>query len=225
MNGCTPRSSARETQELIADLESRFQQQTLAMATALVSLLDLRNRYTGAHSLRLANYVRGIGIQMRVSDDEIKTIMLAASLHDIGEVGIPDDILLKPGKLTDHEFEWIRQHPAWAWMAMRNVDCLQDAALLILHHHERFDGTGYPSRLRGAEIPLGSRIIAVADCFDALTSRRPYRTAYTCNDALTELLSCSDKQLDAKVVNAFRIYFERRTLLERRRGCRKILAS
>src|SRR2546425_1925175 len=123
-----------DTQYRIAELEDRFQHQTLAMATSLVSLIDLRDRYTGGHSKRVADYVRGIALQMCLPDEELETIVFAASLHDIGKIGVPDHILLKPSPLTDEEFAWIRNHPEWGWMAVRNVAGFQEAALLILHH-------------------------------------------------------------------------------------------
>ena len=199
----------QESQYRIAELEDRFQRQTLAMATSLVSLIDLRDRYTGGHSQRVANYVRGIGMQMCLPDDQIETIVFSASLHDIGKIGVPDHILLKPGTLDDEEFAWIRKHPEWGWIAIRNVDGFQEAALLILHHHERLDGAGYPSRLKGNEIPLGARMIAVADSYDALTTNRPYRTARTRVEALNELFRCSNTQFDPQVLNAFAAYLER----------------
>jgi HD-GYP domain-containing protein (c-di-GMP phosphodiesterase class II) len=207
-----------ETQYRITELEDRFDQQTLAMATSLVSLIDLRDRYTGGHSQRVARYVRGIAMQMGLPDIDVETIVFAASLHDIGKIGVPDHILLKPGRLTDEEFDWIRKHPEWGWMAIRNLGGFQESALLILHHHERLDGAGYPSRLRGTEIPLGSRIIAVADCYDALTTNRPYRNARSSTEALNELLRCRDTQFDTDVLTAFCASLERENLVVKRRA-------
>jgi len=203
MDASTAPISVHETQFRIAQLEHSFQQQTLAMATVLVSLIDLRDRYTGGHSARVADYVRRIAVQMCLPDDKTETIVFAASLHDIGKIGVPDQILLKPGRLTNEEFTWIRKHPEWGWMAIRNVDGFKEAALLVLHHHERLDGDGYPARLKGTEIPLGSRLITVADSYDALTTDRPYRTARTRSEALTELRRWSGSQFDLEVVNAF----------------------
>jgi HD-GYP domain-containing protein (c-di-GMP phosphodiesterase class II) len=205
-----------ETHYRIVELEERFQQQSLAMATSLVSLIDLRDRYTGGHSQRVAKYVRGIAMQMCLSDEEAEMIVFAASLHDIGKIGVPDHILLKQSRLDDLEFEWIRKHPEWGWMAVRNVDGFQEAALLILHHHERLDGQGYPSRLQGSEIPLGARIIAVADSYDALTTNRPYRTARTRAEALDELFRCRDVQFDYDVLKAFSASLERVSGLPKR---------
>ncbi len=196
-------SSARDAVYRIAQLEQLFQQQTLAMATSLISLIDLRDRYTGGHSARVAKYVRSIALRMCLTDEQTETIVFAASLHDIGKIGVPDPILLKPGKLTQEEHAWICKHPEWGWMALRNVDGFQEAALLVLHHHEHLDGNGYPSRLKRKEIPLGSRLITVADSYDALTTDRPYRTARTPGEAVMELHRCSGTQFDPEVVSAF----------------------
>jgi HD-GYP domain-containing protein (c-di-GMP phosphodiesterase class II) len=113
--------------------------------------------------------------KLRLSEGETETIGFAASLHDLGKVAIPDHILLKPGELTEEEFGWIQQYPVWGWTTLQEVDGLNQAALLILHHHERVDGRGYPKGLRGKQIPLGSRIINVADSYDAITTARAYR--------------------------------------------------
>jgi len=187
----------------IAELEDRAAQQTLAMATSLISLIDLRDRYTGGHSSRVAGYCRQITLHMDLGHEETEEIVLAAALHDIGKIGVPDAVLLKKGSLTDEEFEWIRVHPEFGWMAVRNVDGFQNASLLILHHHERWDGKGYPGNLRGSEIPLGSTIIAVADSFDALTTDRPYRAGRSSSEAVREICRCSSTQFNPDVVRAF----------------------
>jgi len=191
--------------------DARFPQQAAALARLLVSLIGFRDQYTSSHSARVANYVRQITTQLRLSDEETKTAVFAASLHDIGKLGVPDHILLKPSKLSDDEFAWIQKYPEWGWNTLRQVDGFEQAALLILHQHERVDGSGYPNKLRGEEIPLGSRIIAVADSYDALTTDRPYRSALSRTAALAELIWCSGTQFDAEVVNAFRVFLERQT--------------
>jgi len=187
----------------IAELEDRAVQQTLAMACTLISLIDLRDRYTGGHSERVAAYCRRMAVQMGLPHEETEQIVLAASLHDIGKIGVPDNVLLKRGSLTDEEFEWIRKHPEYGWSAVRNVDSFRNASLLVLHHHERWDGGGYPGNLRGSDIPLGSRIIAVADSFDALTTNRPYRAARTNEEAVAEIVRCAGTQFNTEVVHAF----------------------
>src|SRR5262245_8681227 len=178
-------------QNNVLQLEDRFPPQTVAMTKSFVSLIGLRDHYTASHSARVAKYVRAIATEMELTEEDLETTVFAASLHDIGEIGIPDQILLKPGKLTDEEFAWIQKCPEWGWMTLRHLDGFQEAALLVLHQCERVDGSGYPQKLRGEEIPLGSRIISVADSFDALTTNRPYRTAFTREDALAELTRCT----------------------------------
>jgi HD-GYP domain-containing protein (c-di-GMP phosphodiesterase class II) len=192
-----------DTDYKIAQLEEGYKQQTLAMACSLISLIDLRDSYTGGHSARVAEYVRGTTLQIGMGEDEAENVVLAASLHDIGKIGVPDHVLLKPGKLTDEEFGWIRKHPEWGWMAIRNVEGFQDAALLLLHHHERLDGRGYPGGLKGSAIPLGARMIAVADSFDALTTNRPYRRGRSVDEALSEIQRCAGPQFDPEIVRAF----------------------
>jgi HD-GYP domain-containing protein (c-di-GMP phosphodiesterase class II) len=192
----------------IAELEDRAAQQTLAMATTLISLVDLRDRYTGGHSCRVAAYSRMIGMGMGLDPETVEEIVLAASLHDIGKIGVPDRVLLKQGALDDEEFSWIRNHPEYGWMALRNVDDFQRASLVVLHHHERWDGKGYPGGLRNTEIPLGSRIIAVADSFDALTTDRPYRKGRSHSEALTEIVRCIGTQFDPDSVQAFSDVFK-----------------
>jgi len=187
----------------IAELEDRAAQQTLAMASSLISLIDLRDRYTGGHSFRVAAYTRQIAMHLGLPHEETEEIVLAASLHDIGKIGVPDRVLLKQGSLSDEEFGWIRMHPEWGWTAVRNVDDFRRASLVVLHHHERMDGNGYPGKLRNTEIPLGSRIIAVADSFDALTTDRPYRKGRTDSEAIAEIVRHIGAQFDEAVVKAF----------------------
>jgi HD-GYP domain-containing protein (c-di-GMP phosphodiesterase class II) len=193
-------SAVLEETYRIAELEDRAARQTLAMACTLVSLIDLRDRYTGGHSTRVASYCRDMAVHMGMPDSLTEEVILAASLHDIGKIGVPDDVLLKQGPLDDAEFGWIRKHPEWGWMALRNVDDFEQASLVVLHHHERWDGSGYPGNLRGSEIPFGSRIIAVADSYDALTTDRPYRKGRTPDEAIREIVRCADMQFDPQVV-------------------------
>jgi HD-GYP domain-containing protein (c-di-GMP phosphodiesterase class II) len=187
----------------VIQFQDPIPQQILAMAKALVSVIGFRDHYTASHSARVAMYVRNIAMQLALPDSERETVVFAASLHDIGKAGISDDILLKPDKLNEQERAWIEKYPEWGWMTLRQIEGFQRAALMVLHQHERIDGSGYPKRLKGEEIPLGSRIIAVAESFDALTTNRPYRNALSREAALDELMRCSGTQFDPEVVNAF----------------------
>ena len=195
--------AAPSTHQDLVQLQDRIPEQILAMAKALVSLIGLRDHYTASHSARVATHVRKIATQLGLPDVETETAVFAASLHDIGKAGISDHILLKPDKLSQEELAWIHKYPEWGWMTLCHVEEFQKAALLVLHQKESIDGSGYPKGLSGEEIPLGSRIISVADSFDALTSNRPYRTALTRQAALNELMRSSGTQYDPEVVHAF----------------------
>src|SRR5690242_20308933 len=174
----------------LKELEERYRQQALAMACTLVSLVDLRDAYTGGHSGRVAGYTRGTAVRLGLSDAEVDEVVMAALMHDIGKIGVPDHILLKQGRLTNDEFAHIKRHPELGWMALKNMNDFKSISLIVLHHHERIDGRGYPGGLKNTDIPLGSRIIAVADSFDAMTTDRPYRSAMSDKAAIDEMLRC-----------------------------------
>jgi len=190
-------------QEQVLPLEA------VAMARSMVSLIGLRDHYTASHSARVANHVRAMASQLGLSDKETEIAVFAASMHDVGKIGVPDHILMKPGKLDEEELAWIQKYPEWGWMTLRNLEGFEQAALLVRHQHERIDGAGYPDRLGGEDIPLGSRLIMVADSYDALTTDRPYRQAVSQAEALAELIRCSGRQFDPEVVDAFRMQIER----------------
>jgi len=185
------------------EMEDRYRKQALAMACALISLVDLRDAYTGGHSSRVASYARATALRLGLPDGQLDKVVMGALLHDIGKIGVPDHVLLKRGRLTDEEFAHIKKHPELGWMALKNIEDFKPISLIVLHHHERMDGVGYPGGLKGNAIPLGSRIIAVADSYDALTTDRPYRTARTKQQAIDELLRCVDVQFDSRVLAAF----------------------
>ena len=193
-------------------LEDKYRNQVLTMACTLVSLVDLRDSYTGGHSTRVADYSRRMALELQLSDRDTETVIMAASLHDIGKIGVPEAVLRKPGKLTEEEFEAIKKHPEFGWMVLRGVEGFEEICLLLLHHHERLDGRGYPGGLRGEEIPFGARIITVADSFDAMTTNRPYRKAGSPEAAAKELLRCAGTQFDPVVVEAFMPYLNHTSL-------------
>jgi HD-GYP domain-containing protein (c-di-GMP phosphodiesterase class II) len=199
----TPTSDMQSIRYQMMEMEDRYRKQVLAMACTLVSVVDLRDSYTGGHSSRVAGFARTIGLHLGLPDSELDNVVMAALLHDIGKVGVPDHVLLKAGRLTEDEFAQIRKHPELGWMALKNIDEFKNVSMIVLHHHERMDGDGYPGRLRGEAIPLGSRIVAVADSYDALTTNRPYRPARSRQQAVDEMLSCVESQFDPRVLAAF----------------------
>lgn len=170
---------------------------------ALMRLQAIKCSSTAAHAARCAQYARALAEQLRLPPDEIEAIRVAALLHDLGKIEIPDSILQKPGPLTEKEWQSMRQHPVLSYRALAQLDGFGDVLPLVRHHHERFDGSGYPDGLAGEDIPSGSRLILVIDAFDAMTSDRPYRRAISVADAAKELVRCSGSQFDPRVVRAF----------------------
>ncbi|MDR3739479.1 MAG: response regulator [Terracidiphilus sp.] len=170
---------------------------------ALGDALDLKDSETEGHSKRVTAYTIALARAMDVSPTEIKVIARGAFLHDIGKMAIPDEILRKPGKLTSEEEEIMRDHCTRGYHILRKIPFLSEAAAIVYTHQEHYDGNGYPSGLRGEEIPLGARIFAVADAMDAITSDRPYRKARTFDLAREEILRCAGTQFDPKVVDVF----------------------
>jgi len=170
---------------------------------AFTTALDAKNSYTWGHSTRVAEYSLLIAEYMGLSIIEQQRIHIGAHLHDIGKLSIPDAILNKPGKLTQDEFAIIRQHPTIGNNMISKVKCLASIADIVHHHHERFDGKGYPDGLWGEEISLGARIVAVADSFDAMTTQRTYRLAFNTYQALEEIEICRGSQFDPDVVDVF----------------------
>ncbi len=170
---------------------------------ALASALDVRDNGTAGHSRRVMAYCLVIARCLGCDSEQLKIIARGALLHDIGKIGIPDAILRKPGKLTEEEETAMAAHVRIGHGLLNRIAFLSAAAEIILAHHERFNGTGYPSKLVGAEIPVGARIFAVADTLDAMTSDRPYRRALPFAAAREEIIRESGKQFDPKVVSAF----------------------
>jgi HD-GYP domain-containing protein (c-di-GMP phosphodiesterase class II) len=190
----------------VAELERSNRELKMAYretVTALVATLEARDPYTRGHTGRVTTIAKAIAAQMRLSKEEQDNIEMGALLHDVGKIGVTDKILGKPGTLDDEEYEEIREHPIKGRHILGNITFLEGAIPCVLHHHERFDGSGYPGHLAGADIPLPGRIISVADAFDAMTRDRPYRKAMPTWRALSELQRGAGKQFDPKVVRAF----------------------
>ncbi|MBU1863623.1 MAG: response regulator [Candidatus Omnitrophica bacterium] len=176
----------------------------LRIITALISAMEAKDSYTAHHSENVAKYSVALAKEMMLPSDEVELIDRAAQLHDIGKIGILDMVLNKPGKLTEEEFDQIKQHPLKAGEILKPLDFLGSAIQLVTHHHERYDGRGYPFGTPGDQIPLGARIIAVADTYDAIMSERPYRVRqFTKEECIEEIRKNIGSQFDPKVVAAF----------------------
>jgi putative nucleotidyltransferase with HDIG domain len=169
---------------------------------ALATALDARDPYTAGHSERVSVVSVAIGRALKLPEDDIEVIRLGALLHDIGKIGVPDDVLRKPGALTPEEFETIRLHPVLGARILCSVPFLARHIAIVELHHERPDGRGYPKGLRGDDIPLAARIVHVADAYDAITSARAYRGARPAVDALRELWRCAGTEFHAEIVGA-----------------------
>ncbi|MBD3349663.1 MAG: response regulator [Candidatus Eisenbacteria bacterium] len=206
-----------ENREYQRNLESKVQERTkqlheaneelrrlfMGSIKALAQALEAKDEYTQGHSERVSEIAIGIGRYLSLSEKDISDIWLAGLLHDIGKIGVREAVLNKPGKLNDEEWKSIQNHPVMAERILCPIEELTAVISIVRHHHERFDGSGYPDGLSGSDIPLGARILTVADAYDALTSRRPYRDALSVEDALSVLEDASGTQFDPVIVRAF----------------------
>ncbi len=192
-------AAAIENAELHDQLQSLF----LSTVSALANSIDARDPYTKGHSERVTSYAVMIAERLGMDPDELERLRYAGLLHDIGKIRIRDHILHKPGRLTDVEFREMKKHPEYGVEIMRPVKAFERILPAMLHHHERFDGRGYPHGLSGNTIPLQARILCVADCFDAMTSDRPYREGMPVDDAVAELVKNKDTQFDPSLVDIF----------------------
>ncbi|MSP12253.1 MAG: cyclic nucleotide-binding domain-containing protein [Chloroflexi bacterium] len=174
-----------------------------ATLQALSRALDLRDTETEGHSQRVTLYACRLAEALGLSAEGIQTIRMGALLHDVGKIGVPDAILRKPASLNPEERLLIQQHPVWGYDMLKDVGFLADCLPIVLYHHEKIDGSGYPAHLTNEDIPLGARIFAIVDAFDAMTSARPYRKVVTPSEALEELRRCSGTHFDAHLVDVF----------------------
>lgn len=187
-----------------AKLYEKEQETNLQVISVLANTVEARDSYTANHAFRLSDYSVEIAKEMGISYEDIQTIKKGAILHDIGKIGIPDDILFKKAPLTDNEFSIMKKHPEIGGDILSNMKGLGEVALIVKHHHEFYDGTGYPSGLKGDRIPMGARIVATADAFEAMTSDRPYRKNMPHKKAFAEVERMSGTQFDPEIVNVFR---------------------
>jgi putative nucleotidyltransferase with HDIG domain len=193
----------RETAEELAAVNEQLEKANLSFATALVTTLDARDRYTAGHSAAVAVYARDIAARMGLPEDQQRLVHLCGLVHDIGKIGLPAGLLEKPGALTLDERRQMEEHSVIGERILSQVDDYAEIARIVRHHHERMDGHGYPDGIAGSEIPLLSRIIAVADAYDAMTSDRPYRDAMPSQVARMRLAQAVETQFDTTVVAAF----------------------
>jgi len=176
----------------------------LSTIYALAATVDAKDHYTYGHSKKVGKYATEMAEALGYSSEGIATIRAAALLHDIGKIGVSDTVLLKRARLNDEDWESIREHPKLGAAILKHVDELRGCLPAILYHHERYDGAGYPSGLRGDNIPLDARILTVADAYDAMISFRPYREGkLSPREALAELKRCAGTQFDPLVVEVF----------------------
>jgi response regulator RpfG family c-di-GMP phosphodiesterase len=193
------RDRTSELRTALKDIALTYQNTLLA----LVSALDAREHETSDHSQRVVEYTTAIANKLSIKGQELEEIGRGALLHDIGKIGVPDAVLLKPGKLTPEEWVEMRRHPDIGFNMINAIPFLTVPSTIVLSHQERFDGQGYPRNLKAQEIHIGARIFCVADTLDAMTSDRPYRKGTTFANAIAEIQRCAGSQFDPEVVRAF----------------------
>jgi response regulator RpfG family c-di-GMP phosphodiesterase len=192
-----------ELEHLNSALDGLVMTRTKNLLNGLISALDLRDTETQWHSRRVSAYAKRLAELLGLRGNEVSDIEYGALLHDIGKIGIPDAILRKPGPLSDEEWIIMRTHPRLGHELLAGIEFLKTAGLVPLHHHERFDGSGYPQKLKGEEIYIGARIFSVADALDVITTNRPYRRARSFEVARDEIRRCIGTQFDPAVASAY----------------------
>jgi HD-GYP domain-containing protein (c-di-GMP phosphodiesterase class II) len=200
------RRATRQAQQAAVDLRKTYRRLQRSFFQSLIGLanaLEAKDPYTRGHSERVAGWARALGLAAGLSDAAAETVAQAGLLHDLGKIGIPEAILRKPGALSPEEWELMRSHPLTGAQILAPLEFFEDGAVIVRHHHERLDGSGYPDCLAGAAIPVGARIVAIADVYDALTSDRPYRGALPAGEAIRQLRSQGGRGLDGELVECF----------------------
>ena len=206
---CNSAATGLENSRLYSELQNTY----LSTIKVLVSTIEAKDTYTCGHTERVADYARMITEEMGLPKKEREIVSFGAALHDIGKLGVYENILNKPGALTESEWEIVRSHPEVGANIIKNMKFLEAACDLVRHHHERLDGKGYPDGLKGKAISLGVRIIAVADSFDAMTSDRPYRQAFTVEEAMVQLRKQDDK-FDQDIVSYLEVLVKKGKILK-----------
>lgn len=187
----------------LSEANEKLEKAYLDSIETLRFTVEAKDPYTRGHSDRVSAYSVLIGEFLGLNDEDLKTLRIGGLFHDIGKIGVPDSILLKEAKLTDDEYSQIKNHPSIGAHILHNATAFQSIIPIVKHHHERFDGNGYPSKLKGADIPYFARITAVADTFDAMTSKRTYRNALSLDVVRAEIDKCSGTQFDPDIAKVF----------------------
>lgn len=191
---------------ILEELKNDIEEEHIDLITSiktLISVINAKDRYTYAHSERVVMFSKLLGDKLNLCEEDKQVLKYGAYMHDIGKINIPKEVLNKKMPLTNEEWEMLKQHPVNGIDIIKSVDSLKNIIPLILHHHERYDGKGYPSQLKGKDIPYLSRILTVVDSFDAMTSNRPYSVGKNYDEAIIELQKCSSTQFDPNIVQAF----------------------
>ncbi len=189
-----------EMRRRFQSLEVHLKQAYLESTRAIVAAVEAKDPYTEKHSLTVAHYASAFARHLDLPAAQVDTISIAAILHDVGKIGVPDSILTKPDRLTDEEFALVKRHPVMGVQILEHISFLRAEIPIILHHHERWDGRGYPANLAGESIPLGARILHVADALDAMLSVRSYKNSYPLTHVIAELERCAGSQFDPEIV-------------------------
>jgi len=200
----------RDRTEALVEKNEAIKDLYLHTIKALAFSLEARDKNTEDHSLRVTTYALELALRLKLTDKEREDIEIASLLHDIGRIGVSENILDKPEKLSEEEYKSVQKHPVIAEHILSPIKELKGVLTLIRHHHERFDGKGYPDGLKGDEIPLGARVLAVCDTYDAMLSSRPYRKAFSKTQAREEIKKNSGTQFDPEIVDMFMNILEKK---------------
>ena len=193
----------KKINEQLSDTYEKLEKAYLESIQTVRYTVEARDTYTRGHSDRVSEYSVLIGEKLGLSEEDIKRLRIGGLFHDVGKIGVPDNILQKSGKLTDEEYSEIKNHPTIGTHILSTATIFQDILPIVKHHHEKYDGTGYPSKLKGESIPYLARIAAIADCFDAMTSRRVYRNSLSIDIVISEIEKYKGIQFDPTVADAF----------------------
>lgn len=197
------RKESVRIERIIQDLRISIQRNYSATTEALIMAIDAKDNYTKEHCARVANFMVEFARELKLSEEKQELLRKVSQLHDIGKIGIKEEILNKPGRLTPEEWEEIKHHPFIGYQIIQPVEFLGEGRDIMLYHQERFDGKGYPAGLKGEQIPLGARMLAIVDSYDAMNTDRPYRKRLSLKEILSELKKNSGAQFDPKLVKVF----------------------